>query len=252
MNFNGKDFNDKYYGKIFIKLTNETEIHNNFQFQNGLNIDTVKFACNDDDGGIYFCEISYIGKWIWYSGKQMVYVRFVTIPDDAQVYVMNDKIKTDKMILSKKCTINDLDYWRDKNFVIHAVNYNGHCLRYIKNKLNRFSFDEIEQICLNAVKQNGYAIRYVVKQTYAICLEAVCQDGCVLQYVQKDTGLSYIQLKRICLEAVMNDGNALQFVDDQTTDICLQAVRQNKHALHYVKDKTMKNLLHEYLNIRKQ
>ncbi len=37
----GRQFNEKYKGHTFVKLTNKSEIHNGFQFQTGLNIDRV-------------------------------------------------------------------------------------------------------------------------------------------------------------------------------------------------------------------
>ena len=40
--------------------------------------------------------------------------------------------------------------------------------------------------CLEAVKQNGYALRYVWKQTPEICLEAVKQNGYALQFVHAE------------------------------------------------------------------
>ena len=44
-----------------------------------------------------------------------------------------------------------------------------------------------ESYCLTAVKQNGYALQYVVKQTKKICLAAVEQNGYALRYVKKQT-----------------------------------------------------------------
>jgi hypothetical protein len=38
-------------------------------------------------------------------------------------------------------------------------------------------------VCLEAVKQNGYALSYVKEQTEAVCLEAVKQNGYALSYV---------------------------------------------------------------------
>ena len=56
----GEKFNNAYPDTIFIKLTNEAEIHNGFKFQNGLNIDHVPFdpsgSCKR--GGIYYDFIS--------------------------------------------------------------------------------------------------------------------------------------------------------------------------------------------------
>jgi hypothetical protein len=54
----GKEFNKLNKGKQLIKLTNIEENHNGFQFNTGLNIDTVPFNPSGDckPGGIYFCE----------------------------------------------------------------------------------------------------------------------------------------------------------------------------------------------------
>ena len=61
---------------------------------------------------------------------------------------------------------------------------------------------------LAKVKQDGYALQYVKKQTKAICLAAVKQDGCVLRYVEEQT-------EAICLAAVKQDGYALRYVEEQ-------------------------------------
>ena len=63
-----------------------------------------------------------------------------------------------------------------------------------------------EKYCLEAVKQNSYALQYVKNQTEPICLEAVKEDGDTLQYVKDQT-------ESICLEAVREDGYALEYVD---------------------------------------
>ena len=41
------------------------------------------------------------------------------------------------------------------------------------------------ELCLEAVKRNGYALRYVKEQTPELCLEAVKEDGDALRYVDK-------------------------------------------------------------------
>ena len=61
---------------------------------------------------------------------------------------------------------------------------------------------------LEAVKQNGYALQYVAKQTDEMCLEAVKQDGYALCYVVKQTD-------EICLEAVKQNGYALRYVESR-------------------------------------
>ena len=44
--------------------------------------------------------------------------------------------------------------------------------------------EQTQEICLAAVKQNGYALQYVKEQTPDICLAAVKQDGYALQFVK--------------------------------------------------------------------
>ena len=56
----GEEFNKFYCDTFFYKLTNETEKHHNFQYQDGLNVDTVEFnpvgKCSA--GGLYFTIVS--------------------------------------------------------------------------------------------------------------------------------------------------------------------------------------------------
>ena len=110
---------------------------------------------------------------------------------------------------------------------------------------------EFQVLCLAAVKQNGYLLRYVKKQTSKICLEAVKQDGTALQFVKKQTPEIYLeavkqsgyalefvkkQTPELCLEAVKQSGYALEFVKKQTPEICLAAVKQSGYSLEFVKE----------------
>ena len=63
-----------------------------------------------------------------------------------------------------------------------------------------------QKYCLEAVKNDGFALRYVREQSEAVCLEAVKNYGFALQYVRE-------QSEAVCLEAVKSDGGALQYVD---------------------------------------
>ena len=144
--YSGKEFNlyVKETNKKLVRLTNESENHNGFQYKTGLNIDTLPFnplgSCKP--GGLYFCDISNFTNFINYKDKKCVNIRNVIIPDDSIIYVENKKYKTDKFILDKPEKI----------------------------------FENIE-LCLVAVKQNGYILKYVKEQTSEICLEAVKQSG---------------------------------------------------------------------------
>lgn len=92
-----------------VKLTNETENHNGFQFQNGLNVDIVPFYPKGQckRGGIYFIDADNINNWLSYNSNvgEMIHIRNVTIPDDARVYIKGEKFKADKIILGRKMII---------------------------------------------------------------------------------------------------------------------------------------------------
>jgi hypothetical protein len=85
------------------------------------------------------------------------------------------------------------------------------------------------EICLEAVKQNGYALQYISNQTPEICLEAVKQNGYAIHYVINQT-------PEICLAAVKQCGSALHNVINQTPEICLEAVKQNGTAIQWIRD----------------
>ena len=84
----GKEFNEKYTGVQFVKLTNQEENHNEFQFKDGLNVDNIPFNTEKEcsAGGIYFCRFDNFTYYINYGYKNMYYIRNVIIPDDARVY----------------------------------------------------------------------------------------------------------------------------------------------------------------------
>ena len=186
----GQDFNQKYNGKKFIKLTNKLENHNGYQFQTGLNVDSIPFNPSGQcqPGGIYFCLSEKMLVWLNYALNQMVYARLVTIPDDAQIYIEGNKFKADKIILSERQEIGNLEEWKDVCY------------------------------CLEAVRRNGFALEYVRKQTPEICLAAVKEGGLALQYVLQHT-------QEICLVAVKRNGYALRYVLEQTPEVCLAAVK---------------------------
>ena len=98
----GKRFNDLYTGKKLIKLTNESENHNNYQFQTGLNVDSIPFypQAECQPGGIYFCSIEKMSMWLDYGYKPMIYARLVTIPDDAQIYTETNKFKAHAFVFT--------------------------------------------------------------------------------------------------------------------------------------------------------
>src|SRR5579872_7034607 len=99
----GDIFNSLFQDVNFIKLTNESENHNGYQFTDGINIDTNIFlpAGSCKCGGIYFIKEQDAHIWLNYDHTigSMRYMRKVIIPYDARVYVENNKFKADKIFL---------------------------------------------------------------------------------------------------------------------------------------------------------
>jgi hypothetical protein len=216
----GEEFNRIYKGKLFVKLTNSDENHNGFQFNTGLNVDTLPFNPKGEcrAGGIYFCEygVHNMIEWLCYGEKRMVYYRYVQVPKDSRVYIESGKYKVDKLILSERKLIGE-------DILMEALRKNRISLADVENKT--------EAICIAAVKQNGLALKYVVNQTEEMCSIAVDEDGRALKYVKDQT-------EGICLAAVKQNGLSLNYVKKQTDEIRLAAVHEDFMALEYVKDQT--------------
>ena len=203
----GDDFNNIFKHITFIKLTNETENHNGFQFVDGLNIDILPFdttyGCSP--GGIYFTDIENAHMWIEYGADTMYHMRYVIIPNDARVYVEADKFKTDKLILSPKYHINNNIYMRmierDRNKIKYIP-------EFIINKLVDKKF------CSAAVKQNGMILKYIPKELIdkKICVSAVKQNGNALKYVPdtyKNKQMYMIAKQTYISPDILNDTNTL-------------------------------------------
>jgi hypothetical protein len=108
------------YGQIYYKVTNKDEIHNEFQYKTGLNVDTIPF--NDDPtescvkGGLYFTDLDHIIEFFNYG----CWVREVKIPKDAKVIKDPDgnKWRADKIILGRRYSIEEYikELWNPKKF----------------------------------------------------------------------------------------------------------------------------------------
>jgi hypothetical protein len=146
----GLEFNERFPTTIFVKLTNENENHNGYQFNTGLNTDTQNFDPTGEckKGGIYFCEDNKIGMWLHYNKTLCVNYRQVNIPDDAKVYIESNKFKTDKIILLEKQEI-----WTDEKRCKMAVTQDWRTLEYVEV--------QTDEICKIAIKQDFSATRYM-------------------------------------------------------------------------------------------
>lgn len=223
----GIEFNKKYPSTKFVKLTNESENHNGFQFKTGLNIDTVPFNYTKDctPGGIYFCSVDEIAWWVNYGNKEMKYYRIVTIPSDARVYDEDvTKMKADKLILSERKEISELPELLNEEFVKTAVLKNIPIVKHIQNAT----------MYKIAIEQNACAFEYVKPelQTPELCEIAVRQGGLALKYVKPE-----LQTSELCEIAVSQTGWALEFVKPEllTSELFKIASPKTYYLLEYIK-----------------
>ena len=218
----GRKFNEQFKNTSFVKLTNENCIHNGFKYEERLNKDTIPLhrIDNDSPGGLYFCKYDEFGKWCNYGNKKMEYMWDVEIPNDAKVVMIDGKFKSNKIILSNKRLI-----WSNNDLCLEAVKHDGFNIKHV--------YIKDPDMCLEAVKQNGLALYFIKIQTEEMCLTAVKNNTNALGFVQEQT-------ESICLEVVKTDGLALRHVKTQTEEICSEAIKQNGFALKFVKNQTDK------------
>jgi hypothetical protein len=101
--YTGAQVNAANLGPL-VKLTSKDENHHGFVFATGENRDTHVFCpyaiCSA--GGLYFCKMADAAMWFDYSHEYMHFIRPVTLPDDARVYIEKNKMKADKFILGER------------------------------------------------------------------------------------------------------------------------------------------------------
>jgi len=96
---------------LYYKVTNENECHHDFQYQDGLNVDTIPFSETGDcvPGGLYFTDIEHISQFFNYG----FYIREITLPESdkdlkiVKIEIENEPVKwrANKIILGKRWTL---------------------------------------------------------------------------------------------------------------------------------------------------
>lgn len=167
------------------KVLNVDLKQKDFQYKIGLN--ELDGKLDDSGRGLY---VSW-KPWLFFIHGDLITP--VTIPDDADIIVMNDMLRVNKLVLGNPIPISEAKLnWPE------AVRENGHALKYVKH--------QTEEMCLTAVAKHGLALKYVNKQKPSICLAAVTQNGMALAYAR-------VQTPAICIAAVKQNKAALPMVN---------------------------------------
>jgi len=101
----------KHAETTYYKITNENEIHNGYQYEDGLNILDKPFEKEGSCvlGGLYFSDLRNIHEYAHYG----CWLREVTIPDDAQFVrdpdVNSVKFRADRIILGARSYLYSME-----------------------------------------------------------------------------------------------------------------------------------------------
>jgi hypothetical protein len=243
----GKDFNK--LGIIPCKILKRNLNHYNYQYKLGLNILKEKFKPYGEceGGGLYFCDM----KKFYLYNDYGPFVGILKLPNDAKIYVEEDKFKTDKFIIEKIVDKKEFyldDYYDTENsfkifekLLFHIENpyyylrkqtdeINWLCIRMYPKFLERIENPNIEIIkyCINRIPGLFY---HLENKPYDLCLFACSLDYHCLNYVP-----SSLINNQLCETACRLDGNALEFVPSyfKTYELCKIACKSGNYALKFV------------------
>ena len=214
----------------YWRLTNKKECPRGFQYKDGLNVDTQPFnptgSCKP--GGLYFFSDAQLANYQLYV-KDPVWIRQVTFPPDAQIYVEKGKYKADKFILSERSLFS----FRNPKAFLQITQTPENCLQAVlaNPTLIKYVKEQTIELCLTAIQKNPFVIEHIREQTPELCMAAVQRSGWALRYVQNQT-------REICMVAVQRCQSSLKYVNNQTEEICIAAIQKYPWDLQYVKVQT--------------
>uniref|UniRef100_A0A6C0EAE2 DUF4116 domain-containing protein n=1 Tax=viral metagenome TaxID=1070528 RepID=A0A6C0EAE2_9ZZZZ len=267
--YSGKKFNELTKGKKFYKLTNEYDTHFSFKYKNGLNIDTNKFnpANTCSSGGLYFTDSSNVSYWYDRFNYEYKYIREVTVPNDALVYVEDLKYKADKIVVSGKSLIEKSDIWKNNDFInslTHKMieeyfpklkHQNKNLVKKVLHMIPEyidFVKNRTVEYCRISLEKYGDAIKYIKNPTDDDYIKIIQRDISFLKYIKNPSAkvLEYvvrnyedalnfipnpsIDLIKLSLEEFPS---AIKFVK-QTDEICNIAIKNDPSVIRYIKNKT--------------
>lgn len=211
----------KYY-----KLTKMHECHRGMSYHTGEIIDKLKFNPSGEcsAGGMYlFHESQLVHYWKYYNSTY--WIREVTFPTDAKIYIEVGKYKCNKFILGERKEFNKYDYLT-----------NQECLQSIKSK---FIHNKITPKCSSNyiiwldedIKDDIEHLISVLDTDYNLCLDSIKSNVVKLSHVP-----GKFRDHKLCQEAVNVDIKNLQFIPqtDEFRDLCFEEVRKSNLAIQWV------------------
>lgn len=253
----------------YWKLTNSEEKSYGYKFITGLNTDPIPFVGKTGvGGGFHFFDEAQLISWP-YSISDIKFIRAVTIPDDAQLYVDTYNCKADKIILSEPEVFDEINIGKYINLtgsivfrscsidglIIKYINPNDHttsdynrlCSLAVSNNGDYLIYIDLnkctiyDEVCMLACKQSGYYFKHINKYKcnnyYDIYLVAIKTTRESFNYI-KDNFDGREEYSKLCLDSVKINGSILRYIDSSKVycydEICLQAVKQDWDAIRYI------------------
>ena len=94
-------------------------------------------------------------------------------------------------------------------------------------------YEQSERLCKSAVTENGLLLAFISdkNRTHDICLHAVKQNGFAILLIKDQT-------MKLCTEAVKQQPYAIAFVKNQTDNLCKIALKGSARVYEYIKNPT--------------
>ena len=149
--------------QIYLKITNGNETHHGLKFKRGVIEDPLEWNnnANCEPGGIYFTTPKYICKFLRFG----IWLREVTIPDDAKIAHGDNKSKANKLIFGKRRDLRKIKTWEwlvsigadihaDNDHALRMASLNGHLdvIKFLVSKganINAYDDDALRLASLN-------------------------------------------------------------------------------------------------------
>jgi hypothetical protein len=191
----------------YVKLTFDDE-----KFITGLNIDLnpwfPHFTCFP--GKLYFIRIRDVVKWLLYNNKLAVYLRYVTVPDDAKIYIEhnnNVKFGANKLYLSERIDLRDFISTHkhmvqriEEVFGIERAQYyfsKPQDIRKIKDIVYfQLTIWKTLELCLLCLKR---------RIIYMTDVPEIYQNDCMITFLTKEPTLVLLNIYNIiyCFECIL-------------------------------------------------
>ena len=197
----GYEFNSIYADFEFVKVTQEDEICDDFQFDDDSTSDS---AIEGYNGNIQFVKKDSVQDISLYKGHVIICMRKITVPDDAVIHINSDRFEVNKVNLYPRVKFT-------QKICLDIVALNGLALQY----LPPFMQDD-KHVCITALRQNGDALKFIriSFRDHDMCVVAIRQTARAIHYVP--TYMISDGMRALVSEHIQN--NSADYISDELID----------------------------------